>query len=131
VGVFDPVPPRFNKIAKNVIRSAETVHGNLGPGLLETAYRACMRMEMTEAGLGFHEDVMLPVAYHGAVINPAMKIDFVIEEGVIVLVKAVEELRPIHEAQLRTYLKFGKLRLGLLINFDVVKLKEGVRRVVV
>jgi len=131
VGVFDPVPPRFNKIAKLVAKAADSVHENLGPGLMEAAYRTCLRLEMETAGLTFREDVTLPVTYHGTVVGTAMRFDFLVEEGVIVVVKAVEDLRPVHEAQLRTYLRFSKLRVGLLLNFDVVKMKDGTRRVVI
>lgn len=85
---------------------------------------------MDALGLVYREEVSVPVAYHGTVVNSAMRFDFLVEESVIVVVKAVDELRPIHEAQLRTYLKFSKLRVGLLINFDVVKVKDGIKRVV-
>jgi GxxExxY protein len=98
---------------------------------MEAAYRTCMRLEMETAGLAFREDVTLPVTYHGTVVGTAMRLDFLVEEGVIVVVKAVDDLRPVHEAQLRTYLRFSKLRVGLLLNFDVVKMKEGTRRVVI
>jgi GxxExxY protein len=130
VGVFDPVPPRFNRIAKQVSKAAESVFDNLGPGLLEGAYRTCLRLELDNQGLAYRDEVSVPVAYQGTIVNSAMRFDFLVEESVIVVVKAVDELRPVHEAQLRTYLKFSKLRVGLLVNFDVVKIKDGIKRIV-
>ncbi len=114
---------------ETVIGSAIRVHRALGPGLLESAYQACLAHEL---GLGGHRvecEVEVPVSYRGLVVRPAYRIDLLVNETVVVEVKAVERLHPIHEAQLLTYLRVGGYRTGLLLNFNVPVLKEGLRRI--
>jgi GxxExxY protein len=117
-------------IENEVIRAATEVHRQLGPGLLESAYKACLCHELNALGIPFQRKVLLPVNYKGLRLACGYTLDLVVEEVLIVEVKAVEELLPIHTAQLLTYLKCHDKRAGLLINFDVPTLKYGLKRVV-
>ena len=105
------------------------IHRELGPGLLESAYEECLAYELSKAGLRFERQKPLPVRYKEVQLDCGYRLDFVIEDALIVELKAVTELHPIHEAQLLTYLKLDKKLLGLLINFNVPVLKHGVKRV--
>ena len=113
-----------------IIGAAIEVHRNLGPGLLESAYSRCLALEMNTARLNFISEVVLPITYKGIQIEPAYRVDFLVEEKIIVEVKAVESLLPIHKAQLLTYLKLSHRKVGLLINFHSVMLKDGIYRMV-
>ncbi len=118
-------------LTKEIIGAAIEVHRELGPGLLESAYEACLRRELGLRGLSFERQVPLPVVYKGIQLDCGYKMDVVVEGSVVLELKAVEELLPLHEAQLMTYLRLSKKRVGLLINFNTVVLKDGiVRRVV-
>lgn len=119
---------RLNELTEAVIGAAIEVHRGLGPGLLESAYLACMRRELTMRGLAFRSEVSLPVAYKGEQIDCAYRIDLLVDERVVVELKAIDALEPIHEAQLLTYLKLGGWQVGLLINFNVAVLKTGIKR---
>ncbi len=119
---------RLNELTEAVIGAAIEVHRGLGPGLLESAYLACMRRELTMRGLPFRSEVPLPVAYKGVQIDCAYRIDLLVDERVVVELKAIDALEPIHEAQLLTYLKLGGWQVGLLINFNVAVLKTGIKR---
>ena len=104
------------------------VHRELGPGLLESAYERCLAQELRDLGLQFDQQRALPVAYKGLDLECGYRLDFVIEESMILEVKAVERLIPGHEAQLLTYLKLSGIKCGLLINFNAQTLKQGIRR---
>jgi GxxExxY protein len=119
-----------NKVSGAIINAAIKVHTTLGPGLLESAYEACLAHELRKAGLKVETQILLPVIYDGVAIDAAYTIDLLVEDMVIVELKAVEELLPVHEAQLRTYLRLSQKRLGLIINFNVPSLKTGIRRMV-
>jgi GxxExxY protein len=106
------------------------VHTALGPGLLESAYEACLLHELGKRGLKVLSQVALPVVYDGVKIDVGYRIDLLIEDVVVVELKAVEKLLPIHEAQLLSYLKLGGNKLGLLINFNVLHMKDGIKRMV-
>jgi GxxExxY protein len=106
------------------------VHRALGPGLLESAYEECLAHEMRLGGLGFERQVPLPVAYKGVKLDCGYRIDFLVERAVVLELKSTDALRPIHEAQLLTYLRLGRWTVGLLMNFNVPVLKSGIRRVV-
>ncbi|MGA0606799.1 GxxExxY protein [Phenylobacterium sp. VNQ135] len=114
--------------ARQVVDASLKVHKALGPGLLESVYEACLRHELALRGLNVRCQVPQPLEYEGLQLDAGYRLDLVVEDLVIVEVKAVEALTRIHEAQLITYLKLSGLRLGLLINFNVVLLKDGVRR---
>jgi GxxExxY protein len=106
------------------------VHRELGPGLLESAYEACLAFELESRGLRVERQRSLPVVYRGVRVDCGYRMDLIVEEQVIVELKAVDRLLPIHEAQMLSYLKLSGLRVGLLINFHSLLLKDGVRRLV-
>ena len=117
-----------NELTGRILGAAIEVHRQLGPGLLESAYRACLVDELRAAGLGVRHEVTLPITYKGRVIEGAYRADLVVEGAVLVELKAVERILPIHEAQTLTYMRLGNLPVGLLLNFNVPRLREGIRR---
>jgi GxxExxY protein len=120
----------LNRITERVIGACIEIHRELGPGLLESAYEECLAFELEQAGLAFKRQQALPVVYKGARLDCGYRMDLVVEDSVIVELKTVDKLLPIHEAQLLTYLKLSGCSVGLLINFQVPVLKDGVRRLV-
>jgi len=121
---------RLDKITREIIGAAITVHRALGPGLLESAYEACLAFELRERRLEVMEQRPLPVVYRAVKLDCGYRLDLLVEDCVIVEVKAVEALLPIHQAQLLSYLRLANLSTGLLLNFNVRILKQGVKRVV-
>ncbi len=121
---------KINALSRQVIGAAIDVHREIGPGLLESAYEECLCYELIQLGLNFKRQVEVPVLYKGVKLNCAYKLDIVVEGLLIIELKAVAKILPIHEAQLLTYLKLMDKRLGLLINFNVPVLKSGIRRIV-
>ena len=119
-----------NDISGKIIGAAIEVHKKLGPGLLESAYEVCLCCEMQLRGIKFERQVPLPLNYKGVVLDCAYRLDLLVEDKVIVELKSIEGLEPIHEAQMLTYLKLRNAWLGLIINFNVIMLKDGVRRLV-
>lgn len=119
-----------NEIAQQVIGAAIEVHRHLGPGLLESAYDECLCYELSRRGLRFERQVHLPVDYKGLRLDCAYRLDLLVQGVLIVELKAVDELLPIHKAQLLTYLRAAQKSVGLLINFNVPVLKTGIKRVV-
>lgn len=120
---------KINDVTGQVVDAAMKVHSELGPGLLESAYEACLAYELSKRGMKVLKQVGLPVVYEGEHLDVGYRIDLLVEDMVIVEIKAVDALAPIHQAQLITYLKLSGKRLGLLINFNVPRLKEGIRRI--
>lgn len=120
-----------NQTSEAVIGAAIEVHRTLGPGLLESAYRDCLCRELALRGIAFEKERPLPVEYKGARLECGYRLDLLIAKLIVVEVKAVEAVAPVHEAQLLTYLRLGGWRVGLLINFNVVMLKDGIRRKIV
>jgi GxxExxY protein len=120
---------RENQISGIILDAAIAVHTALGPGLLESAYQACLAYELTSRGLRVQTQVPLPIKYRGVCVDVAYRIDLIVEDLVVIEIKAVERLAPIHEAQLLSYLKLSGKRLGLLINFHVLRLKDGYKRI--
>ena len=118
----------INQLTQETIGAAIEVHRNLGPGLLESAYRRCLCQELTLRGIPFQTELGLPLEYKGIHLEAGYRVDILVAGLVVVEVKAVEVLAPIHEAQLLTYLRLGGWRVGLLINFNSVLLKDGIRR---
>ncbi len=118
----------LNRITELVIGAAIEVHKALGPGLLESAYEECLCRELTLRGIPFERQRPLPVGYKGVKLDCGYRLDLLVADAVVVEIKAVEAIEPIHEAQLLTYLKLGGWKLGLLINFNVPVLKDGIRR---
>ncbi len=122
--------PRINEITRTIIGAAMKVHSTLGPGLLESAYEACLLFELHDAGLKAESQVPLPVIYKGVRIDLGYRLDLVVEDSVIVELKSVEAIEPVHKAQLLSYLKLSARHVGLIINFNVVHLKDGIQRLV-
>lgn len=120
----------INVRSGQVVDAAMRVHSALGPGLLEGAYEACLAYELRKRGLHVLTQVRLPVVYDGVPIERAYRIDLLVDDAVVVELKAVSKLLPIHEAQLLSYLKLSKYRAGLLINFQAVHLRDGIKRMV-
>jgi GxxExxY protein len=119
-----------NAITGEIIGAAIEVHRHLGPGLLESVYRDCLRHELGLRGLAVEKEVAFPVRYKKTEISSGYRVDLLVQQSVIVELKAVETLLPIFTSQLLSYLRMSGLKLGLLINFNVTQLKDGVRRVV-
>ena len=118
----------INEVSGCVIDAAIKVHRFLGPGLLEKAYHACLRYELEKRGHNVSSHVAVPVVYDGCEVDSAYRLILLAEGLVVVEVKAVEVLLPVHEAQLLSYLRLGGYKLGLLINFNVLVLKDGIKR---
>lgn len=117
-------------ISHQVLLAAIEVHRTLGPGLLESAYEECLCHELQLQGLRFERQVPLPVAYKGVRLDCGYRLDLVVEEKVILELKSTSRFEPIHEAQLLTYLRLTKLKLGLLLNFNVPLMRDGIKRIV-
>jgi GxxExxY protein len=117
-----------DRLTEKVIGLAIEVHRQLGPGLLESAYEECLCLELQEAGLAFRRQVPLPIVYKSVRLDCGYRLDLVIEDQLILELKSVEGLLPIHEAQVLTYMKLSGVRTGLLVNFNSVVLKNGIRR---
>jgi len=117
-------------LTREILGCALEVHTALGPGLLESAYEACLCFELQKCGLKIERQKSLPIFYKSIQIDCGYRLDLVVEDSVIIEVKAVDCLAPIHEAQLLTYLKLMNCRIGLLINFNEIVLKNGMRRII-
>jgi GxxExxY protein len=121
---------REEAIGKAVLNAAIRVHSELGPGLLESAYEACLAYELSSNGYELTRQVRLPVRYRGRTIEAGYRLDLLVEKLVIVELKTVDSFSPVHVAQLLSYLKLGNLTLGYLLNFNVAHMREGMKRVV-
>jgi GxxExxY protein len=117
-----------NKITSEIIGIAINVHRALGPGLLESAYEECLASDLKNAGLKIERQKPVPVFYKDIKLKCGYRIDILVEDEVIIELKSVEQLAPIHDAQMLTYLKFSNKKIGLLINFNVLLLKNGIKR---
>ena len=118
----------MNKVTEQIIGASIEVHKALGPGLLESAYEECLCRELALRNIRFERQRTLPVEYKGVKLDCGYRLDLLVENAVVVEIKSVTTIEPIHEAQLLTYLKLGGWKLGLLINFNVTVLKDGIRR---
>lgn len=121
---------RENALSQSIIGAAIEVHRHLGPGLLESIYEHCMLKELGLRGISVQHQRPLPVSYKGEVLDCEYRLDLLVDDAVVVELKTVKRLEPIHDAQLLSYLKLSGYRLGLLINFNVPVLKHGVKRIV-
>lgn len=117
-----------DSLSERVIGCAIEVHRALGPGLLETAYEQCFAHELAQKGIGFRLQVPMPVSYKSVQLDCGYRIDLLVEDQLLIELKSVERLLPIHDAQLLTYLKLSRVRTGLLINFNERRLVDGIRR---
>lgn len=118
----------INQITEKIIGCAIEVHKRLGPGLLESAYEECLSYELMSAGLAIERQVPVPVVYKEIKLECGYRIDILVERTVLIELKAIEAFAPVHEAQILTYMKFAKKSIGLLINFNVTLLKDGIKR---
>jgi GxxExxY protein len=118
----------YNSLSEEVIGAAIEVHRKIGPGLLESAYRECLTRELQLRDIPFEREVAVPVIYKDIHLECGYRIDFLIDRRLVLEIKSVESLAPVHEAQLLTYLSLGGWPLGLLMNFNVKVLKDGIRR---
>jgi GxxExxY protein len=118
----------LNDITGKIIDASMKVHTALGPGLLESAYEACLAYELRQRGLHVESQVELPVKYEGIELDVGYRLDLIIESRVIVELKSVEKMTPLHEAQLLSYLKLSGCKVGLLMNFNVLHMKDGIKR---
>ena len=121
----------YTPLTEKIIGAAIEVHRALGPGLLESAYEACLVYELAQRGLKVEQQKPIPLVYKSVRLDRGYRLDLLVENTIIIEIKAVEELHPIHEAQLISYLKLSGFRVGLLINFNVRLLKDGIRRFIV
>lgn len=119
---------QLNEVSGEIVDAAITVHRELGPGLLESAYEACLFFELTSRGFKVERQKQLPIVYKGNVVDVGYRMDLLVEDSVIVELKAVDQIKPIDKAQLLSYLKLSKKEIGLLINFNVELLKQGITR---
>lgn len=128
---FNPISESVERIAKLVVDSAYTVHINLGPGLLEKVYEICFCHELEKRGLNYRRQVDIPIVYDHITFNEGLRLDVIVEDCIICELKALETVNPVWEAQILSHLKLTNKRLGFLINFNVPKMKDGIRRFVV
>ena len=124
----EPIPAETNRVAKHVVDAAFSVHSGLGPGLLESVYEVCLAHELEKRGLKVERQVVLPIVYDALRLDAGLRLDAVVADCVVVELKAVGSLLPVHRAQLLTYLTLSGYRLGLIINFNVPVIKNGIVR---
>jgi GxxExxY protein len=118
----------LNKLTQQIIGAAIDVHRHLGPGLLESAYETCLAYELQELGLSFERQRALPLVYKEIRLDQGYRVDLLVERKVVVELKVVDQIAPVHEAQVLSYLRFSGCKIGLLLNFNVKLLKDGIRR---
>jgi GxxExxY protein len=128
--VFQPIPPEVEKIGKAVLDAAYKVHTALGPGLLESVYETTLTYELRKSGLTVATQLPVPIVYDGQNLDAGFRLDVLVENCVIVELKSVENMNPVYEAQIMTYLRLSGKRLGYLMNFNVKHLKDGIKRFV-
>lgn len=122
--------PRTEEIATEIVDAAFLVHSTLGPGLLESVYEECLAYELSERELSYKQQLVLPIEYKDHRIDSGLRLDFLVEDRVVLEIKAVEALVTVYTSQLLTYLKLGNYRLGFLMNFNVSLIKNGIHRYV-
>lgn len=127
---FAVVPKEINEVTRDIVDSAYKIHKTLGPGLLESSYRMCLVHELSRRGHRVQSELELPINYEGITLASGYRVDLMVDDLVIVELKAIEDVFAIHRAQLLSYLKHAKKRIGLLINFNVVLIKDGIHRVI-
>ena len=117
------------ELTGRIVGAAIAVHRELGPGLLESAYQACLEYQLNADGVSFKRQLGLPLQYRGVYVDCGYRVDLLVEDRVIVEVKSVDRLAPIHRAQMITYLKLTGCRVGLLLNFNATSMRQGIRRI--
>jgi GxxExxY protein len=126
----EDIPEGTNEVAAAVVNAASEVHSKLGPGLLESVYEVCLARELEKRGRHVRRQLSLPVVYDGIRLDAGLRLDMVVDACIIVEIKAVEHVLPVHKAQVLTYLKLTGHRLGLFINFNSPLIKHGIQRIV-
>lgn len=126
----EPVPPDAERIGRGVMDAAFTVHRELGPGLLESVYEHCLADELCRAGFDVERQMAVPVSYRTSQFDVGFRLDLLVQRRVVVEIKSIDALASIHRAQVLTYLRFSRVRLGYLINFNTVRLKDVFHRLV-
>lgn len=121
---------QLNDLSYKILGCAYTVHTKIGPGLLESAYQACLKYELLNIGLSIKSQYPVPLVYNEVEMGVGYRLDLMVEDSIVIEIKSVESILPIHKAQLMTYLKLTGVKLGLLLNFNVVSMKQGVTRIV-
>jgi GxxExxY protein len=129
--VYVPISAETERVGKIVLDAAFKVHTVLGPGLLESVYQIAMKHVIETGGILVETEVKLPIVFEGITLESGLRIDVLVAKCVIAELKSVEKMNPVYEAQLMTYLRLSKVRLGFLINFNVPHLKDGIKRIVV
>ena len=128
---FAAIPPRTEKVTKKILDAAFKVHTSLGPGILESVYETYLTHEFKLNGLKVERQVSIPVIYEDITVDSGLRLDLLIEKCVIVEIKAVVKIIPLYKAQLLTYMKLTKMRIGLLLNFNTIYLRDGINRLVI
>ena len=126
----EPIPAEVDRVSREVVDAIFSVHSTLGPGLLESVYEVCLAYELAQRGLQVNRQVALPVNYGGVRLEAGLRLDLLIENCLVVELKTVETILAVHKAQILTYLKLSHHRVGLLVNFNVRLIKDGIVRVV-
>ena len=127
---FEPLPPEVERVATSVVDSAYKIHRALGPGLIQSVYELCLAHELRKRGFEVRTQLDLPIRYDDITIDSGLRPDILVADVLIVEVKAVEQIHPVHQAQVLTYLKLMDRRLGLLINFNVAVISRGIKRII-
>ena len=120
----------LNKLSSLVIKSAIRIHRKLGPGLLESIYQSCMLIELDLMGIRVKKEIPLKISYAGRTLNELLRLDLLVEDQIIVELKSIEEIMPVHKKQLLTYVRLADKKLGLLINFGAELMKDGITRII-
>ena len=120
----------FESIAREIVDTAIRVHTRLGPGMLEAAYEACVEYELVKRSFQVKKQVPMPLRYDGLVLDIGYRLDLVVEDAVVIELKSVQQLLPVHKAQLLSYLRAGDYRMGFLLNFNTLHMRDGIKRVV-
>jgi len=128
--VFAPLPEETEMLAKTVVDAAYKVHSTLGPGLLESVYEACLAHELQRRQIQTQTQLIIPIVYEGLHLETGLRIDMLVAKQLLVEIKAVEQMNRVFKAQVLTYLKLTGMRLGLLINFNVPLIKNGIERII-
>ena len=131
LSAYLPLPEETERIATAIVDAAYRVHTALGPGLIESVYESCMTHELRKRAIPFKTQVALPIVYDGVRLESALRLDLLVADSIIVELKSVEQMHPVFEAQLLSYLRLSNRRLGFLINFNVPLIKQGIQRIIV
>jgi GxxExxY protein len=125
-----PLDPVTNKLSGQMVDAAFQVHRELGPGLIESVYEHCFAAELRHRGIAFVRQAPIQIIYRDVSLDAGLRLDFLVENVIVLELKAVEELHPVHSAQLLSYLRLANKPLGLLINFNVIRIRDGIERII-